>query len=160
MTVPIKRFLPVFFLFSFLVLSGCGGGGSSSGSVGQPHATAYGGQYDGVLTFSASGLGASVSDSFAYRLVVGVDGLVSGSSPGFSGTGTCSDGPDVYLSGNVASATATITCYFPEVGNCSVPVTERAVFSNSAVSISGSATYYCEGGTFSATLSAYLTKTK
>ena len=160
MTVPIKRFLPVFFLFSFLVLSGCGGGGSSSGVVGQPHATAYAGQYDGVLTFNVSGLGASGSDSSAYRVVVGLDGLVSASIPGFSGTGTCSDGPDVYLSGNVASATATITCSFPEVGNCSVPSTQRMVFGNSAVSLSGSATYYCEGGTFSATVSAYLTKTK
>ena len=141
------------------LLLGCGGGSSSSG-VGQPHATPYAGVYDGVLNLSAQGLGVSVSDSAAYRLIVGVDGEVTTSLPGFSGKGTCDDDTArYYLTGNVLESSSTINCSFPSLGTCVVEGSIRFVFNNTAASASGSATYFCQAGNFTATFSAYLPKT-
>ncbi len=83
------------------LLFGCGGGSSSSG-VGSPAPTPYAGIYDGVLNVTAQGLGVSVSDTAPYRIVVGVDGQVTESSPGFSGTTTCDDdGKKYYMTSNI-----------------------------------------------------------
>ena len=145
--------LPLFFL-----LAGCGGGSSSSG-VGQPHASPYAGVYDGVLNITAQGLGVSVSDSSAYRVIVGVDGEVSDAAPGFSGTGSCEDsGTSEYLTGNVLESSETINCSFDGLGSCIVEGTARYVFNTAAGSLSGSATYFCQAGNFTATFSAYLPK--
>jgi hypothetical protein len=141
------------------LLFGCGGGSSSSG-VGSPAATPYAGVYDGVLNLTAQGLGISVSDSAAYRVIVGVDGQVTDSSPGFSGAATChDDGKPYYLAGNVLESSTTINCSFPSLGTCIVEGSTRYVFNAAAGSVSGSATYFCQAGNFTATFSAYLPKT-
>ena len=153
----LKHFVGVFVLASLLL--GCGGGSSSSG-VGQPHATPYSGVYDGVLNLTGQGLGATVSDSSAYRVIVGVDGQVTDSTPGFSGTGTCDDhGNTAYLTGNVLEYSTTTNCYEPSLGTCSVEATLRYVFNAAAASMSGSARYFCQAGNFTVTFSAYLPKT-
>ena len=152
-----KYFVGVFVLASLLL--GCGGGSSSSG-VGQPHATPYAGVYDGVLNVTAQAAGAVLSTSGAYRLIVGVDGEVTESSPGFSGTGTCDDdGKKYYLTGNVLQTSSTVNCYEPTLGTCVVEATSRVVFNEAAGSVSGSASYFCQAGNFTATFSAYLPKT-
>jgi len=152
------KHLAAFSLITSLLL-GCGGGSSSSG-VGQPHATPYAGVYDGVLNLFAQGLGVSVSDSAAYRLIVGVDGEVTTSIPGFSGTGTCDDDTArYYLTGNVLDSSGTINCSFPSLGTCVVEGSTRFVINDAAASTSGSATYFCQAGNFTATFSAYLPKT-
>jgi len=153
----LKHLAGVFVLTSLLL--GCGGGSSSSG-VGQPHATPYSGVYDGVLNLTAQAAGAVLSTSEAYRLIVGVDGEVTESLPGFSGTGTCDDdGKKYYLTGNVLDGSVTTNCYEPSLGTCSVEATFRYVFNAAAASMSGSARYFCQAGNFTATFSAYLPKT-
>ena len=141
------------------LLFGCGGGSSSSG-VGSPAATPYAGVYDGVLNLTAQGLGISVSDSVAYRVIVGVDGEVTESLPGFSGAGSCDDDPTrYYLTANVLELSMTINCSFPSLGTCIVEGSSRYAFNAAAGSASGSATYFCQAGNFTATFSAYLPKT-
>ncbi len=141
------------------LLFGCGGGSSSSG-VGSPGPTPYAGIYDGVLNVAAQGFGASVSDTVPYRIVVGVDGQVTGSSPGFSGTATCDDdGKKHYLTSNILEYSETGNCYEPNLGSCSVEATTRFVFNTAAASVSGSAKFFCQAGTFTANISAYLPKT-
>ena len=66
-----KIFLVTLLLLGFIV-TGCGSG-SSDGGVVNP----YAGQYDGVLHGSVEGLGSTFSDSTAYRVFVGADGLVT-----------------------------------------------------------------------------------
>ncbi len=149
-----KPLLATLFLFAFVV-TGCGGGSSNSGT-----ATPYAGQYDGVLNMNIQGFGVSGSDSVAYRVVVGVNGLVTASTPGFSGSATCQDtGENVYIDGNVVTYSGTTTCYDPYLGNCNATISSAITFSSSAASESGSATFYCSVGNFTATISAYLSKT-
>ncbi len=152
------KHLAAFSLITSLLL-GCGGGSSSSG-VGSPAATAYAGVYDGALNLTGQGLGVTVSGSSAYRVIVGVDGQVTDSSPGYSGTGTCDDhGNKAYLTGNVLEYSTTTNCYEPSLGTCSVEATLRYVFNAAAASMSGSARYFCQAGNFTVTFSAYLPKT-
>ena len=141
------------------LLVGCGGGSSSSG-VGSPAPTPYAGIYDGVLNLTAQGLGGSVTDSVPYRVLVGVDGQVTASSPGFSGTATCDDdGKRYYLTSNILEYSEGGNCYEPNLGNCSVEAPTRYVFHAAAASVSGSAKFFCQSGNFTARGSAYLPKT-
>jgi hypothetical protein len=141
------------------LLFGCGGGSSSSG-VGSPAPTPYAGIYDGVLNLTAQGIGGSVSDSVPYRVVVGVDGQVTESLPGFSGTTTCDDdGKKYYMTNNILEYSETVNCYDPNLGSCSVEGSTRYVFNTIATSISGSAKFFCQSGNFTAQISAYLPKT-
>ena len=149
-----KPLLATLFLFAFVV-TGCGGGSSNSGT-----ATPYAGQYDGVLNMNIQGFGVSGSDSVAYRVVVGVNGLVTTSTPGFSGSATCQDtGEKVYIDGNVATSSSTTTCYEPNLGTCTATGQFTFTFNSSAASVSGSANFSCSAGNFTVIYSAYLSKT-
>jgi hypothetical protein len=158
LVLPIRTVRILIAVSACAVMVGCSGSSSSSG-VGSPAATSYAGVYDGTLNFTARGFGVSVSDSSTYRVVVGVDGEVSDAAPGFSGTGSCEDnGESYYLTGNVLESSETINCSFPDLGTCIVEGFSRYVFNAAAGSLSGSATYFCQAGNFTATFSAYLSK--
>ncbi len=137
------------------LLFGCGGGTSSSGAV-----TSYAGQYDGTLNVLVRGLGETLSQSYPYRVVVGVDGLVTAGNPNASVAGTCnwSPGPR-FISGNSISASEQTTCSISGFGTCSVSAYQKIVFSNSAASTSGTFVFNCPDGRLDASLTGYLNKT-
>jgi hypothetical protein len=130
-------------------------GGGSGGLTG----SRYAGQYDGTLNITGRILGQTVSDSISFRLIVGVDGLVTGSSPGFVADGWCEEGKPIYVRGRSFKSSSRIKCYFPATGNCVVVGKEKGVFSSSGMSYSGSANYYCDKFNFKAWVSAYLNRT-
>lgn len=138
---------------SLLVVS-CGGTSSGGGNI-------YAGQYDGSFNMTVSTSDWSYSDSIVFRVIIGVDGLVTGSSPGYFSDGTCSgDDKKIYLSGNsVTSSTSNITCRSDALGSCAVTGTSTYVVSSNALSIDFTAIYYCSVGTFNAQGSGYLPKT-
>jgi hypothetical protein len=144
---------------STILLFGCGGGSSSSG-VGSPAPTPYAGVYNGVVNVSAQGSAGSVTDSLNFRIVVGVDGEVTGYVPGSSGSGSCEDsGKRYYLNDNILADSGTINCYFPSTGSCSVQFSERVVFNIAAGSLSGSYKLFCPAETVTMQISGYLPKT-
>jgi hypothetical protein len=146
-------------LATAVLTAGCSGSSSSGSTSGQPHATPYAGIYEGVVNLRASAAGGSATDEVAYRYVVGVDGELTGYSPGQSGTGTCSETGKTYLSGNVAEGSVSgITCSSPELGSCSVEGEGRTVFNATSASTSGVWRYFCTNGVFSVEYSGLLKK--
>jgi hypothetical protein len=128
------------------------GGGGVAG-------TRYAGQYDGSGNITVRANGRTASVSIPYRIVVGVDGLITATSPGLITDAECDEVKPVYLRGKSAKGSGTMKCYASNTGKCTVKFKEKYVFSTSGMSLSGSATYFCQAGNFKARVSAYLSRT-
>jgi len=119
----------------------------------------YAGQYDGSGNITVTGNGRTATISVPYRVVVGVDGLITATAPGLITDAECDEAKPVYLRGKSGKNSGKMKCYAAGSGKCIVKFKEKYVFSTSGMSLSGSATYFCQAGNFKARVSAYLSRT-
>ena len=148
-----KLFTVITILTLTIFLAACGGGSSSSG------ASSYAGIYTGTSTMTLRGLSTTVTEVAPLRVVVGVDGQVSVSSPGSTGA-SCS-GPQIPMSlvGNKASSSVkNVSCSTKDL-KCTVSGTFTYSFASNSASQTGSAVMSCNVGRIDVTYSGYMKKT-
>ena len=146
------KHLAAFSLITSLLL-GCGGGSSTSG------ASSYAGVYTGTSTITLRALGATATEVVQLRVVVGVDGQVSVSTPGT--TAASCNGPQIPMSivGNKATASSkNVSCSSKDV-SCTVSGTFTYTFAGDSASQTGSAVMNCNVGNVDVSYAGHLRKT-
>lgn len=149
-----RSFLLIPAVLGLVALAGCSGSSSSGAS------TAYAGQYDGSINIVLRGFGETLTQTYPYRVTVGVDGLVIAGNPNGAAEGQCDFGTKpTYLTGNSISVSASGSCYVAGIGTCSVSASQQINFSSGAASTAGAFVFNCPQGRVDAQLSGYLKKT-
>jgi hypothetical protein len=116
------------------------------------------------MNLSATGPGGSLTDETPYRFIVGLDGELTGYSPGLnSQSGVSCDSPTrTYLTGNVAylrvDSAEGYSCTLPGIGTCRISGESRATFGATAASDSGTWKYSCPTGVLTVEFSGILYK--
>ena len=133
-----------------LVACGEDDGDSSSGGG---DVSQYAGTYEGAMSVTVTIVGEVSTESFLISATIADNGQVDMISDGFLSTAQCDDIAPIFLNGNTYSSDISTTCTDPNLGTCSVTGTQSGSVNSSALSGTGSATFTCTSGTFTAEMS-------